>query len=200
MRWSIRKSLEMGPWQSKYPRYPIQDGDEVYLFCHSLMLGLFRDPGAPPRVRSPVCRSTKFPTQIKAFTAANNWSWAQTYDEGRTQGADTNQVVWTSAVAGNTVAAEARQHPVLGNGVDSKPWLGALDKGVAEAHSGIASEDVATLRMFGASLDAINSPMLNKFAGMGPWSDMLTHMANDDFRPARCRVRFAERWDAYLGR
>ena len=125
MRWSFRKSLEMGPWESRYPPNVIQHGDEVYLFSHSMMLGLFREPEAQPRVGSPVCLNAS-KSQIKAFSPATYWSWTELYDEEKTDQHDTDLGVLVSKIAGNAVAAEAEA--MVATTADVRPWLDAFDE------------------------------------------------------------------------
>lgn len=185
MRWSFRKTLDMAPWKSDYPHGTIQDGDEVYLFCHSLMMGLFRDPEVPPRVASPVCWSDKHPNQVKAFSPAMYWWFAEMYDQNQLDqlnSTDRDLVVPTAGLVGNAVAEEAR---VDRPGEGSAAWLGAFDKDAGPRRSSTAS-------MFGG--DVLTWKLLDRYAGMGTTtSDMLARMAKEGFEPARFRVRFVNK-------
>lgn len=180
MRWSFRKTLAMAPWKSHDHHGTIQDGDEVYLFCHSLMMGLFRDPDVPPRVASPVCWSDKHPNQVKAFSPAVYWWFAEMYDKNQLDqlnSTDRDWVVPTARLVGNTVAEEAKSTS-LPEGFAA--WRGAFDKDADPALS--IQSDVLRQAVIWKKLD--------RCAGMGTTSDMLARMAKEGFEPARFRVRF----------
>lgn len=183
MRWSFRKTLDMAPWKSGYPHGTIQDGDEVYLFCHSLMMGLFRDPAVPPRVASPVCWSNKYPNQVKAFSPALYWWFAEMYDKNQLDHLNSDDaalVVPTAGLVGNTVAEEAKSiSPAEG----SAAWLGAFDK----------DADPMLSKPFNIFTYPIIQRQLDRYAGMGTTSDMLARMTKEGFEPARFRVRFVNK-------
>ncbi len=204
MRWSFRKSLEMGPWQSKSPRPEIQDGDDVYLFCHSMMLGLFKDPDAPPRVGSPVCRSANFPAQIRAFSPSRSWSWAATYEKGASDPVSvTDWLVLLSKLAGNAVAAEAQV--MAARAIEVGMWRGAFDK-EAEYEAAAKKDgenegnvpwpvwfDTVGLKYSGSGHYAAFNPQRGCAPeGIRITSDMLARMDKDGFQPARFTVHFVE--------
>ncbi len=199
MRWSFRKSLEMGLWQSKDHRHTVNYGDEVYLFCHSMMLGLFRDPDAPPRVGNPVCRSFRFPDQIKASSPAKSWTWATMfYELGCGEALLTDNGVLMSKLAGNAVAAEAQARAAQAPKVI---WRGAFDH-QAENEAAARKEDKLHwqtcfdsfgLNRSGTGPYAAFSPGKKlPFEGTRVASNMLQRMANDGFLPVRFRVRFVD--------
>jgi hypothetical protein len=189
----------MRPWHSQPPHNNwINGGDEVYLFCHSMCLGLFRDPDTPPRVASPVCQSTNpdFLTQIKTFSPAKTWFMSHGYDEGETN-VLTHWFVLASRLAGTAVAVEAAAQPPTEPRV--MPWLGAFDNEAedeAAAKIPPASNWPAFLISAGFSYPGHDEKYLpagfrdTGRPGSRITSDMLARMAKDGFEPARFKVRF----------
>jgi hypothetical protein len=172
MRWSLRKTYEMRPWQPKYPHEIIQDGDEVYLFCHSMLMGMFRDPEMqPPKAASPVCYSS-IKQEVRAFSPAlprdNKWHWSQIFDEGRDGGINDRELYKASDWLGDRVHAEATKWGSEPPSVFSsqRTWAGAIGA---------------------PKLDFI----VHAAFGLPDHSTMLTRMSDEGgFEPLRFKVKF----------
>jgi hypothetical protein len=176
MRWSLRKSFDIRQWRPQYPHEIINDGDEVYLFCHSMMLGLFREPERPPFVASPVCVSSSSPNDVRAFSPAPSqagfWVWAHAFDEGRAQGDTATLAYNASRCATIAVAREAQKSNLAGPAFGQATWARAVDLPDATSHAEMINTAVAM-------------PML----GMTE-SDMLNRMFNGGYELARFKVRY----------
>jgi hypothetical protein len=176
MRWSLRKSFDMRQWRPQYPHEIINDGDEVYLFCHSMMLGMFRDPERPPSAASPVCVSSSSPNDIRAFSpsplqSSTRW-WAQAFDEGRTQGVDTDYMYNASWYACSAVFQEAQKSNLPGPAFSQATWASAVNFFEVLSATNFVNEMVAT-QLLGTRE-----------------SNMLNRMFNGGYEPARFKVRY----------